>query len=173
MDFTEFSIRYAIFCGVALAVVYLLVSLAGLVQIKLRQRSKKQTLELDGEEVYWITPEPGLASEEERVAEPGLATARAAQDGGQKQAPFGEQLFRSGVEAELQQMRSELAGLKENMAQLKAARRVSPQYNEAMRLAQDGMAARDIADECGISLGEAELVLSLSRNKQEYEDHER
>ncbi|MCX7170695.1 MAG: DUF2802 domain-containing protein [Proteobacteria bacterium] len=66
-----------------------------------------------------------------------------------------------------------MTGLKENMAQLKAARRVSPQYNEAMQLAQRGMAARDIADECGISLGEAELVLSLSRNKQEYEDHEK
>lgn len=173
MDFTEFSIRYAIFCGVALAVVYLLVSLTGLVQIKLRQKRKQRALQLDGEEVYWIKPEPSLADEEERAPLPGLATARPSQAAEQKPVQFGEQLFRSGVEAELQQLRSELTGLKENMAQLKAARRVSPQYNEAMQLAQRGMAARDIADECGISLGEAELVLSLSRNKQEYEDHER
>ncbi|MCX7170694.1 MAG: hypothetical protein NTY41_10520 [Proteobacteria bacterium] len=106
MDFTEFSIRYAIFCGVALAVVYLLVSLAGLVQIKLRRRSHERELKLDGEEVYWIKPEPGLADEEERVPEPGLATARSSQAAEQKQVQFGEQLFRSGVEAELQQLRS-------------------------------------------------------------------
>ena len=169
MDFTEFSIRYAIICAVAMTVVYLLVALAGLVQLKLRQRHKEQALTLDGDEVYWITPEQGHAPEQERLPEP----VRATQAAEQKPAQFGEQLFRSGVEAELQQLRSELAGLKENMAQLKAARRVSPQYNEAMQLAQRGMDVRDIANECGISLGEAELVLSLSRNKQEYEDHER
>jgi DNA-directed RNA polymerase specialized sigma24 family protein len=169
MDFTEFSIRYAIFCGAALAVVYLLISLAGLVQIKLRQRRRQRALTLDGEEVYWISPEPGLAVEEERRQEP----ARPSQAVEPRTAPFSEQLFRSGLEAEMQQLRTELNSVKENMAQIKAARRVSPQYNEAMRLAQGGMVARDIADECGISLGEAELVLSLSRNKQEYEDHER
>jgi len=169
MDFAEFSIRYAIFCGVALAVVYLLISLAGLVQIKVRQRRKQRALTLEGEEVYWITPEPSLAAEETRMQEPAFKPQAAEP----KTAPFSEQLFRSGLESEMQQLRNEVASLKENMAQIKAARRVSPQYNEAMRLAQGGMTARDIADECGISLGEAELVLSLSRNKQEYEDHER
>ena len=169
MDFTEFSIRYAIICAVAVIGVYLLVSLAGLVKIKLRKRHKPQPLTLDGDEVYWITPEPSRAREPEPLPEP----ARTPPAAEQKPAQFAEQLFRSGVEAELQQLRSEVAGLKENLAQLKAARRVSPQYNEAMQLAQRGMDVRDIADECGISMGEAELVLSLSRNKQEYEDHER
>ncbi len=169
MDFTEFSIRYAIICAVAMLVVYLLVSLASLVQIKLRQRRHERAMKLEGDEVYWITPERGLAGEEE--ARPGAW--RAAAEPEQAPPQFGEQLFRSGVEAELQQLRSEVAGLKENVAQIKAARRVSPQYNEAMLLAQRGMNARDIANQCGISMGEAELVLSLSRNRQEYEDHER
>lgn len=169
MDFTEFSIRYAIICAVAVVVVYLLVSLASLVQIKRRQRNKARVLKLDGDEVYWVAPEPRATPEEQRLPE----SWRAPLMPDQPPTQFKEQLFRSGVEAELQQLRGELAGLKENMAQLKAARRVSPQYNEAMLLAQRGMDASDIADECGISMGEAELVLSLSRNKQEYEDHER
>lgn len=169
MDFAEFSIRYALICAIAVVAVYLLVSLAGLAKIKLMQRTRQQTTTLDGEEVYWITPEQGVAEEEETLPEPRRATP--APD--QTPAKFGEQLFRSGIEAELQQLRGELASLKDNVAQLKAARRVSPQYNEAMRLAQGGMDAHDIADECGISMGEAELVLALSRNKQEYEDYER
>ena len=39
-------------------------------------------------------------------------------------------------------------------------------------LAQRGLDAQSIAEQCGISVGEAELVLALSRNKQEYEDGE-
>ena len=89
----------------------------------------------------------------------------------QAPAQFGEHLLRSGIEAELQQLRVEVAALREELAQLKAARRVSPQYNEAMLLAQRGMRPHDIADQCGISVGEAELVLALSRNKQEYDDY--
>ncbi|MFA7267717.1 MAG: DUF2802 domain-containing protein [Sterolibacterium sp.] len=173
MDFTEFSIRYAIICAVAVVAVFLLVSLAGLVQIKLRQRAKERTLTLDGDEVYWIAPEQSAAAEAEETEEVLPESWRAPLMQDQPPSQFGEQLFRTGVEAELQQLRSELAGIKENMAQLKAARRVSPQYNEAMLLAQRGMGAHDIAETCGISMGEAELVLSLSRNKQEYEDHDR
>lgn len=169
MEFADFSIRYAIICAVAVVVVYLLVTLASLAQIKLKQRSLRQAMKLDGDEVYWISPEQSLPAEEERL----MASGRMTQAPDQAPAKFGEQLFRSGVEAELQQLRGELAGLKDNVAQLKAARRVSPQYNEAMLLAQRGMNVHDIAEECGISMGEAELVLALSRNKQEYEDNER
>ena len=86
-------------------------------------------------------------------------------------AQFGEQLFRSSVDAELQHLRSDVASLREELKLLKTARRVSPQYNEAMLLAQRGMDAQGIADQCGISVGEAELVLALSRNKQEYDDY--
>ena len=96
--------------------------------------------------------DPGLAPEEEPT-------------------PFSKQLFRSNLEAEVQHLRSDVAGLREELKLLKAARRVSPQYNEAMMLAQRGIDAQGIADQCGISVGEAELVLALSRNKQEYEDY--
>jgi len=90
---------------------------------------------------------------------------------GEAVEPFGQQLFRSTLETELQQLRSDVAGLREELKLLKAARRVSPQYNEAMMLAQRGIDAQGIAAQCGISVGEAELVLALSRNKQEYEDY--
>ena len=81
-------------------------------------------------------------------------------------------MFRSSVEAELQNLRSDVAELKAALGQLTASRRVSPQYNEAMLLAQRGMDAQIIADQCAISIGEAELVVALSRNRQEYEDYD-
>ena len=59
------------------------------------------------------------------------------------------------------------------LEQVKASRCVSPQYNEAMLLAQRGVNAQVIADQCAISIGEAELVAALSRNRQEYEDYDR
>lgn len=90
---------------------------------------------------------------------------------GESAASFGDHLFRSTLETELQQLRSEVAVLREELKLLKAARRVSPQYNEAMMLAQRGADPQGIAEQCGISVGEAELVLALSRNKQEYEDY--
>ena len=176
-DFTEFSVRYAIICAILVVVVYLLVSLAGLAKIKWRQRTRqrtKQTITLDGDEVHWITPEQIITEEQASLPKARRAAPAPVPEPAPERTPakFGEQLFRSGIEAELRQLRSELVGLKDNVAQLKAARRVSPQYNEAMRLAQRGIDAHGIADECGISMGEAELVLALSRNKQEYEDHE-
>lgn len=91
---------------------------------------------------------------------------------GESPERFGDHLFRSTMETEVQQLRSEVAGLREELKLVKAARRVSPQYNEAMMLAQRGIDAAGIAEQCGISVGEAELVLALSRNRQEYEDGE-
>jgi len=99
------------------------------------------------------------------------AAAGAAAGPGKALETFGDQLFRSTLEAELQHLRSDVAGLREELRLLKAARRVTPQYNEAMMLAQRGIDAQGIAEQCGISVGEAELVLALSRNKQEYEDY--
>ena len=42
-------------------------------------------------------------------------------------------------------------------------RPVSPQHSEAMLLAGRGVAAAQIADHCGISVAEAELVCALAR----------
>lgn len=81
----------------------------------------------------------------------------------QDPALFGQQVVKSGIEQELAELRGELAALKEEVSLLKAARNVSPQYGEAVTLAQQGMTARQIAGRCGISVAEAEMVRTLSR----------
>lgn len=80
-------------------------------------------------------------------------------------AEFGQQVVKSGMEAELAELRRELSALKEEVSLLKAARNVSPQYGEAVALAQQGMTAQQIAERCGISVAEAEMVCALSRAK--------
>jgi len=92
---------------------------------------------------------------------------------------FARELARSNVEIELErlrresaQQREELARLTEEVSRLKAARNVSPLYNEATALAQQGMPAAGIAGHCGISIGEAELVAALARGGSEFERHE-
>jgi hypothetical protein len=56
--------------------------------------------------------------------------------------------------------------MREEIEQLKAARNVSPLYNEALNMAQHGLNAEGIASRCGISIAEAELVAALA-NKSE------
>jgi len=169
MDFTEFSLRYAIISSLAVVAVYMLVLLLRLAGIKRQRRAAANRMKLDADDFF--NPETQASRQRTRVE---FAAEREDMSRPQEQpaSDFGEQLYRSGVEAELQQLRSEVAELKEIIAQLKAARRVSPQYNEAMLLAQRGMDELSIANQCGISIGEAELVLALSRNKQEYEDYD-
>ncbi len=92
---------------------------------------------------------------------------------------FARELARSSVEVELQSLRregallrEELTRLGEEVSRLKAAHNVSPLYNEAMALAQQGMPATGIAGHCGISIGEAELVAALARGGAEFERHQ-
>lgn len=85
----------------------------------------------------------------------------------QDPAEFGEQVFRSGVEAELKDLREQVVALKEEVGKLKAARTVSPQYGEAVTLAQQGLDAQAIAERCGISVSEAEMVRALSRRQEQ------
>lgn len=82
-------------------------------------------------------------------------------------AEFGQQVVKSGIEAELAELRREVAALKEKVSLIEAARNVSPQYGEAVALAQQGLAAPQIAERCGISVAEAEMVCALSRAKNE------
>jgi hypothetical protein len=82
-------------------------------------------------------------------------------------AQFGEQVLKAGIEAELAELRREVSALKEKVSLLEAARNVSPQYGEAVALAQRGMAAPQIAERCGISVAEAEMVCALSRKQTE------
>jgi hypothetical protein len=71
--------------------------------------------------------------------------------------------FMRNVDDELERLRGEVAALREEVAGLKLARGVAPQYGAAMTLAGRGLAAQRIATECGISVAEAELIEALSR----------
>ena len=80
-------------------------------------------------------------------------------------------------DAELRQLRGEMATLRQDLTRLSGeladlhetidlmlvTRYVAPRYNEPMELAQKGYDARRIAAASGISLPEAELVVALSR----------
>ena len=75
------------------------------------------------------------------------------------------------LRGEIDQLRAEQMvmrqSLSEQSAQLDAARaaqRVSPMYGEALSLVRRGMSAEDIAERCGISVAEAELVKSLGQD---------
>jgi DNA-directed RNA polymerase specialized sigma24 family protein len=72
-----------------------------------------------------------------------------------------------GVRAQLDALQSALDALRGEVEQIKAARAVSPQYNDALSMAQKGMRPEDIAETCGISVGEADLVCALARSRRE------
>lgn len=78
-------------------------------------------------------------------------------------AKFGEKVVKRGIEAELEELRSEIALLKEKVSLLEAARHVSPHYGEAVALAQKGLPPDQIAERCDISVAEAEMICALSR----------
>jgi hypothetical protein len=82
---------------------------------------------------------------------------------------FASELRQTQLESEMSQLRreseslrEELAAVQEELTLLKSARNVSPLYSEAAALAQKGVPADGIAGQCGISLGEAELVAALA-----------
>jgi hypothetical protein len=71
----------------------------------------------------------------------------------------------AALEQSMSEVRTELAALRDTVAELKAARDMPPQYNEAMALASRGGSAQQIAESCGISLAEAELVQALRQRR--------
>lgn len=80
---------------------------------------------------------------------------------------------------ELAQQRAEMAALRERLEATEAALQVqkenveaslarqgvSPEYNEALLYAQRGLDVEVIAERCGITVAEAELVRSLARRQ--------
>ena len=70
---------------------------------------------------------------------------------------------------ELAAQRAEIEALKETLGEVRAASQVSPLYGEAVALAHRGYDAQAIAERCGISVAEAELVRSLSQDKAKQE----
>jgi hypothetical protein len=83
--------------------------------------------------------------------------------------PFAATLANVGLEAEVRQLRAEVAALRQDVAELKEKRRISPLYADAAALAHRGFDAHGVAEECGISVAEAELVMAMSRDEKDFD----
>jgi hypothetical protein len=101
----------------------------------------------------------------------------------QDRQELAQQAFMAGVERELLQMREEMDALRGAFAALRSdmeslrdaceqeaqnlrmAQNASPLYSDAMQMAVLGHDAITIAERCGISRAEAELVVSLVKSK--------
>lgn len=75
------------------------------------------------------------------------------------------------LESEIETLREQLLNFKEQLDQLKAAPQpqtntssFSP-YSQAIQLAQQGAEVDEVAANCGISRGEAELIVAMHRSK--------
>ncbi|HSD39199.1 MAG TPA: DUF2802 domain-containing protein [Rhodocyclaceae bacterium] len=66
------------------------------------------------------------------------------------------------VRAQHAHLAEDVVRLREELAALRAASRVAPAYAEAVSMVQSGLSAQAIAERCGISVAEAELVRALS-----------
>ena len=85
------------------------------------------------------------------------------------ESPFAATLAATEMEAEVRQLRAEIEQLRQELAEVKLARRISPLYADAAALAHRGFDARGVAEECGISVAEAELVLAMSKDEQNFD----
>jgi hypothetical protein len=81
---------------------------------------------------------------------------------GAQTAPESQRI--TAVSLELAELRKQVARLEAEVEKLRAAGVPSSSpYNQAITLARQGASASDVATTCGISRGEAELIVALYR----------
>jgi len=69
------------------------------------------------------------------------------------------------METRLDQAESRIDELGRRVETVNQLPPVAPQYSEALSLASRGLSAEDIADQCDMSVGEAELVRTLAKSR--------
>ena len=74
------------------------------------------------------------------------------------------------VRAQHSRLAEDVVRLREELSALRAASRVAPAYAEAVSMVQRGLDAQSIAERCGISVAEAELVRALSEQRGSEDD---
>lgn len=67
-----------------------------------------------------------------------------------------------GVRTELSQLREQVTKLQTELEKMKSVA-VNTPYSQAIQMAQQGLDASQVAASCGISRGEAELIVALYR----------
>jgi hypothetical protein len=169
MDFFgELGWRDAVLLVVVLAVIYLVVSLLALARLR-RQQAPALAATPSLVDSAGAPGVPPMAAEPALVVDAAMPPELADEPAVAFEAELSARLAKTELEAEVKQLRRELAALREELAEIKATRRVSPLYAEAAALAQRGFDARGVAAECGISVAEAELVLAMSRDSKDFD----
>ncbi len=67
---------------------------------------------------------------------------------------------------EMDDLKEHLATLKAEVRHLKTLKPAISPYNQALHMAKQGYAAGEVASSCGISRGEAELIIALYRKSK-------
>jgi len=177
------SWRGALVALVAILVAYVLVAFWRMNRLKRANEVKADTAALDAHQAvaaYSAVQEPEPEPVEPVVAlpepEPLAAPSEAAFPWNEPPAEIPGQRRIAALEREVTSLRKEIGSLRAEVlilreeqrrenTQAQVAQNVSPLYSDAMQLAIQGHDAVTIAQHCGISRGEAELVVSLARNQ--------
>jgi hypothetical protein len=106
-------------------------------------------------------PEPEEEDEDEEPVRNPAADVRDSFDARVEIARLRFQI--EALENSLALQKQDLETLRGDLDALRSARAVAPQYGEAVALAQRGLDTNALAERCGISVSEAELVAALSR----------
>ena len=69
------------------------------------------------------------------------------------------------LELEFTQLLERVDRLQKELEQLKAQQVAVTPYSQAIKMAQQGLDVNEVAISCGISRGEAELIVALHRNQ--------
>jgi len=68
--------------------------------------------------------------------------------------------------AEVGALREQVAGLTTDVSAVRRAPQSSGQYREAVEMAEQGLDAAAVAENCGISRAEADLIVALHRSSR-------
>lgn len=177
IDLSALSVRDYILMALVLVGGYLVMSLLPLLRIGRKARQSRAPTESDGERsagsfAQSETFEGVLHRDlQHELFDNVQAQALPEESDGDSPPVFSRELAYSSLDLEVKRLRrdvaelqAEMARMAEEMRRVKATRNVSPIYSEAMILAQQGVVPAGIAAQCGISIGEAELVATLARS---------
>jgi hypothetical protein len=175
------SWRGALVALVAILVAYVLVAFWRMNRLKRANEVKADTDTMVAHKAVAAysavqDPEPAEAVAELPEPEPLAAPSEAAFPWNEPPVEIPGQRRIEALEREVTSLRKEVGSLRAEVlvlreeqrrenTQVQVAQNVSPLYSDAMQLAIQGHDAVTIAQHCGISRGEAELVVSLARNQ--------
>jgi hypothetical protein len=177
MDFIDIGWREGLLLAVVVAAVYLVVALLGLARLKRRREFVADAghpfvvSELPVSQP--MSPAVGLENDRRHAPAIEMPVEPTASDRGE--SDFAHQLAWREIEVTVGQLRAEVASLRQELSELRneqVQRRISPLYADAAALAGRGFDARGVAEECGISVAEAELVLAMSRDEKKFDNED-